>query len=70
VTNRAAIPEVVGDTGFYVGFNDPIETAEKIKLALMSDKGKAARERVKTLFPLEKRENEMIKVINEVFNKE
>lgn len=69
VTNRAAIPEVVGDTGFYVGFNDPIETAEKIKIALMSDKGKAARERVKTLFPVEKRETELLNVIYEVFNR-
>lgn len=66
VTHCAAIPEVVGDTGFYVGFNDPRETAEKIKEALVSNKGKTAKERIKTLFPLEKRNERLIQIVNEV----
>jgi len=69
VTNRAAIPEVVGDTGFYVPYGDPKATAEAIKEALKSDKGKAARERIKTLFPLEKREEKLIRIINELLKK-
>ena len=67
VTNRGAIPEVVGDTGFYVPYGDPEQTAQKIKEALKSDKGKVARERIKTLFPLEKRKEELVKTINELF---
>lgn len=66
VTNRGALPEVVGDTGFYVEFNDPKGTAQKIKEALISNKSNEARERIKTLFPLEKRRNELIRIINEL----
>ena len=64
VTNRGAIPEVVGDTGFYVLYGDPEQTAQKIKEALESDKGKAARERIKILFPFEKRELRLVQIIN------
>lgn len=67
VTDRGAIPEVVGDTGFYVSYGNAEQTAQKIKEALKSDKGKAARERIKTLFPLEKREEKLVKTINELF---
>ena len=63
-TNNAALPEVVGDTGFYVPYGDPETTAEAIKKALNSDKGKEARERIKSLFPIERRERELLEVIN------
>ena len=66
VTNRGAIPEVVGDTGFYVPYGDPRATAEAIKRALLSDKGKEARERIKKMFPIEKRERELISEIERV----
>ena len=66
VTERGAIPEVVGDTGFYVPYGDPELTAQKIEEALKSDKGKMARGRIKTLFPLEKREEKLVKIINEL----
>ena len=69
VTNRAAIPEVVGDTGFYVPYWDPKAIAEAIKKALKSDKGKVARVRIKTLFPLEKREEKLVKIINNILKK-
>ena len=49
VINNAALPEVVGDTGFYVPYGDPEATAEAIKEALKSDKGKEARERIKNM---------------------
>lgn len=66
VTDRGSLPEVVGDTGFYVPYGDAERTAQKIKKALKSDKGKAARERIKTLFPLEKREEKLVSLINKL----
>ena len=63
VTDRGAIPEVVGETGFYVPFGDAKTTAEAIKKAMESNLGKKARERIKTLFPLEKREKELIDAV-------
>ena len=67
VTNNAALPEVVGNTGFYVPYGDPKATAEAIKEALNSDKGKDARERIKSMFPIEKRENELKEMINNIY---
>lgn len=68
VTNKGALPEVVGDTGFYVPYGDPEQTAQKIKEALKSDKGREAKERIKTLFPIEKREARILEIINELLN--
>jgi len=62
---RAGLPEIVGDTGFYVSYGDPEATAEAIKEALNSNKGKDARERIKMMFPRERRERELIEVIKE-----
>lgn len=68
VTNRSAIPEVVGDTGFYVSYGDEKTTAKVIKKALEAPEelGKKARERIKTLFPIERREKELISEIERV----
>ena len=66
VTNNAALPEVVGDTGFYVPYGDPKATADAIEKALKSNKGNVARERIKKMFPLNRRENDLIQVIYEV----
>ncbi|MCK4788675.1 MAG: glycosyltransferase [Desulfobacteraceae bacterium] len=66
VTNRGALPEVVGDAGYYVPYGEPKATAEAIKEALKSDKGKEARERIATNFPLQKRETELVKIISEL----
>ena len=63
VTNRGAIPEVVGDVGYYVPYEDSKATAEAIKEALNADKGKEARERIKKMFPIERREKELVKII-------
>jgi glycosyltransferase involved in cell wall biosynthesis len=65
-TKNCGIPTAIGDTGFYVPYDDPEATAEAIKKALKSDKGKEARERVKEMFPLEKREKELVRIINEI----
>lgn len=60
VTDKGALPEVVGDTGFYVPYGNPEETAKAISKALNSDKGKRARERIKKMFSMERRERELI----------
>lgn len=64
VTKKAAIPEVVGDAGYYAEYNNPKDIAEKIKMALKSGKGKPARERIKRLFPIENRKKEIWKAID------
>lgn len=67
VTNRGALPEVVGGAGFSVPYNDPKATADAIKKALVSpEKGKMARKRIISLFSLKKREKELVKIINEL----
>lgn len=64
VTREGAIPEVVGDTGYYVPYGDPKATAEAIEKALRDEeKGKKARKRVIELFSLERREKELVNVI-------
>ncbi len=71
VTDRAAIPEVVGDTGFYVEFNNPESIAEGIKKALQDNKkGELARKRILTKFSMEEREAKMIAAISALWDKE
>ncbi len=66
VSAKGAIPEVVGNTGFYVhNLGNPKEVAEKIALALKSNKGKSARKRA-SQFTLIRRETELIKVLNKL----
>lgn len=59
------IQTAIGDTGFYVTYGDTKATADAIKKALRSE-GKEARERIKTMFPIERRERELIETINEL----
>lgn len=68
VSNRAAIPEVVGDCGFYVDELSPEKIAKKIREALDAPDvlGKKARERIMTIFPFEKRKKELLKAIEDV----
>ena len=61
VTNTTALPEVVGDAGFFVPFNDVPATAEAIKRALASPSlGKKARKRVVDNFTSEKHERALL----------
>ena len=59
VTERGALPEVVGDTGYYVPYDNIRATAEAIEKALSSKRGLKARERVEEKFSLKKREQEL-----------
>ena len=63
VTSAGAIPEVVGDTGLYVPLWDPKSTAEAIKNAMLKKDGMHARERIMSMFPIEKREKELVATI-------
>lgn len=71
-TRRNGIPTAIGDTGFYVPYGDPEATAEAVKKALRAprEQGLRARQRIKSLFPLERREKELLKIINELILKE
>ncbi|MGC9516200.1 MAG: glycosyltransferase family 4 protein [Methanomicrobiales archaeon] len=65
-TERFGIPVAIGDTGFYAPYGDVEATADAIKKALKSGKGKMARQRVKKLFPSEVREKGLLSLIREL----
>lgn len=64
VTRRGAIPEVVGDAGFYVSPNDPRGTALAVRNALVSGKDDDARLRIARLFPIERRRNGLLRALS------
>jgi glycosyltransferase involved in cell wall biosynthesis len=68
-TKRKGIPTAIGDTGFYVEYKDAAATAKVIKRALTSpvELGQNARERIKNLFPIERRELGLVKAITELY---
>lgn len=70
VSNRTALPEVVGDCGIYL--EEPVtpeEIARKIRVALGSPQlGKRARQRVIENFPLHKRQRELLEAIASLAN--
>jgi len=70
VSRRAALPEVVGDTGIYIEEQTPEAVAEAIKkaLAMPDDYGLNARQRIIDLFPLEKRKEALLKAVDDVMN--
>ncbi len=63
-TGRGFMAELVGDAGFYCEYGDVESTVMVIRQALKSDKGPDARERVKKLFPSEKREKGLVDTVN------
>ena len=65
VTKRGGIPEVVGDVAYYVDYGDVKDTAEKIKEALISDRGAEARDRIANHFPLKKRKEKLTEILYE-----
>lgn len=66
VTDRGALLEVVGDTGFVVPYGDADATAAAIVKALQSDaRGRAARTRVQREFSLEERRQKIQGIIEE-----
>ena len=67
VTDRGALPEVVGDTGFYVPYGDEKATAEGIKNALRSERGAIARKRIEDMFSLREREKGLMESIEKLY---
>jgi len=65
VTSCGAIPEVVGDTGYYVPYGNIEATAKTIRRALKDGeaKGEKARKRIEKEFPIEKREKKLIEIV-------
>lgn len=62
VSDRGAIPEVVGDAGIYVELGDSLGLSEAIKQALDMN-GQKAKKRIETLFPIEIRERRLLDVL-------
>jgi glycosyltransferase involved in cell wall biosynthesis len=69
-TNLCGIPVAIGDTGFIVPVSDPKAAAAAIRKALESDKGPKARERIRTLFPIERRERELVQAVDGLTGKD
>ncbi|MDD2787561.1 glycosyltransferase family 4 protein [Methanoculleus sp.] len=63
VTDRGALPEVAGDTGFAVPYADTQATVDAISRALIADAGPAARKRICELFSREQREQKLRRII-------
>lgn len=65
VSDRGSLPEVVGDTGFYVPPDDPEALAAAVRQALPeTGKGIKARERVLELFPIARRQRALYELID------
>ncbi|UCD92967.1 MAG: glycosyltransferase family 4 protein [Methanobacteriota archaeon] len=67
-TDRFALPEVVGDTGFYSDYGDVEGTVEAINKALESKDGDKCRQRVIDNFRMEIREKNLHQIIAETLN--
>lgn len=67
-SNRTAIPEVVGDTGFYIEDLSVKELVDKIKLALKANHnaGRAAHKRINENYTLVKRKKKLLTELNKL----
>ena len=68
VTERGAIPEVVGDAGYYVPYGSAKATAEAIEKALCSKNGIGLRKRVEERFSLRRREEALQSLLKSLMN--
>jgi len=67
VSRAGALPEVVGDAGYYANLGNPEEIAEVVRHALDDPaRGNAARRRVIDRFPLAKRRTLLLRRVQEV----
>lgn len=68
VTDRGSLPEVVGDTGFFVPVEDPEAAAQAFRQAITAgdDRGQRARRRVIELFRPAAREQALHAILEEV----
>lgn len=66
VTNRSALPEVVGDVGYKVPYGDIDEIYRNIKAAAKAKREEKVRKHIIEKFPFEKREKELVKMIEDL----
>ncbi len=65
-SKRGALPEVVGNTGSCIEELTAERLASQVRIAMQSDKGPEARERIRRHFPIEKRREELLEAVREV----
>jgi len=65
-TKIYGIPSAIGDTGFYAEVGDLKTAIDTINKALNSNNGAAARERICSLMPYERREREIVQAVQSV----
>jgi glycosyltransferase involved in cell wall biosynthesis len=70
VMNVTAMPEVVGDAGVLIESQEPAEVAEGIRRALElgPDAARRARERILTAFPMERRRDGILQVVQDALD--
>jgi glycosyltransferase involved in cell wall biosynthesis len=69
VSDRGAIPEVVGETGIYVSPGNPHDLADGVRRAFENTQlGDLARERIASLFPLQKRRETLLSLTTELLS--
>ena len=66
VTFEGAMPELVGNAGFYVPYGDAKAASDAIKNALVSGKGKEARQRIFQSFSIQVREAGLVNAIERI----
>jgi glycosyltransferase involved in cell wall biosynthesis len=69
VTRRAALPEVVGNCGIYVPYDNDVIIAEKIRQIFNDENlilGRKSRKRIEERFSLKRREEELVKLIKDM----
>ena len=66
VTDKGAIPEVVGNAGIYVPYGDLRQLPQESLEALKSDTGALARQRIENCFSSNEREVALWKTIEEL----
>ena len=69
VTDKGALPEIVGKSGYYVEYGDLDKTINAIKKALKDNtSGASARKRIIENFSIKTREKKLVEVIIDSFN--
>jgi len=69
VTDNSSHPEIVGNTGLYVPYDNPEATANTIAAALLKHDGTLAQKRAAAVFPLKNREEKISKLIKNLYIK-
>ena len=70
VMNVTAMPEVVGDAGVLIESQEPDEVAGGVRRALElgPDSARRARERILTAFPMERRREGILEVVQDALD--